>query len=466
MPHSTTELLAQRNGHYLPEPSEALEASRSSSSTTDSLALDEEDWSPSAQELIDTLPRVWTRGLLYLLLACAGTVLPWAMFTKVDETGMARGRLEPKGRTFKLDAPVAGKVIAIAAKEGGTVTAGARLIELESDLVRTDLQQAQAKLEGELSRVTQLQQIKHQIAIATRTQRLQSDAQSAEQFAQIDAVQQRIRSLAQAYSLAQDRFTQDLKEVKRYSDLYQEGAVPQIKVVEVERTLSESRRAMQQALADLQQAQMELKKQQSSRERIKRTGELAVLDSEKQAQEIQAQISIAKTEIAQTQKTIASLQLQLQQRVIRSPVTGTIFQLPIQQAGAVVQPGQTIAQIAPKGVPLVFRAEMPISESGFLHVGMPVKLKFDAYPFQDYGVISGRIRWVSPDSKVTQTPQGQLETFELEIVPDQTTIQAQNKRIALTPGQTATAEVIVRQRRIIDFVLDPFKKLQKGDLKL
>ena len=48
----------------------------------------------------------------------------------------------------------------------------------------------------------------------------------------------------------------------------------------------------------------------------------------------------------------------------------------------------------------------------------------------------------------------------------QTYIQSGNKRIALTPGQTATAEVIVRQRRIADFVLDPFKKLQKGGLKL
>jgi HlyD family secretion protein len=36
----------------------------------------------------------------------------------------------------------------------------------------------------------------------------------------------------------------------------------------------------------------------------------------------------------------------------------------------------------------------------------------------------------------------------------------------LRPGDTATAEVIVRQRRIIDFLLDPFKKLQQGGVKL
>jgi len=152
--------------------------------------------------------------------------------------------------------------------------------------------------------------------------------------------------------------------------------------------------------------------------------------------------------------------------VFRAPTEGTIFQLPIQRAGTVVQPGQMIAQIAPKGAVLVFKAQMPIPESGFLRQGMPVKLKFDAYPFQDYGVVQGHLRWISPDSKPMQTAQGQLETFELEIALEKTYIQTQNKRVVLNPGQTATAEVIVRQRRLIDFILDPFKKLQKGGLEL
>jgi HlyD family secretion protein len=125
-----------------------------------------------------------------------------------------------------------------------------------------------------------------------------------------------------------------------------------------------------------------------------------------------------------------------------------------------------ITQIAPKGVPLVLKAQMPSSESGFLRVGMSAKLKFDAYPFQDYGVGQGHLRWISADSKVVETSVGKVENFELEIALQETYIENQNKRIALTPGQTATVEVIVRQRRIIDFILDPFKKLQKSGLEL
>ncbi|PLZ19175.1 hypothetical protein CBP29_19335, partial [Fischerella thermalis WC341] len=57
----------------------------------------------------------------------------------------------------------------------------------------------------------------------------------------------------------------------------------------------------------------------------------------------------------------------------------------------------------------------------------------------------------------------------LNIALNQQYLQNGNQRILLNPGQTATAEVIIRQirqRRVIDFVLDPFQRLRKDGLKL
>ena len=58
------------------------------------------------EELLDALPKVWTRSMLYLLVSFAVIILPWAMLTKVDETGNAIGRIEPKGATQKLDSEI------------------------------------------------------------------------------------------------------------------------------------------------------------------------------------------------------------------------------------------------------------------------------------------------------------------------------------------------------------------------
>jgi hemolysin D len=197
-------------------------------------------------------------------------------------------------------------------------------------------------------------------------------------------------------------------------------------------------------------------------QRVLREGDLAVIDNEKQSQELATQISDLKAEIAQSQKQIQSLQYQWQQRILYAPVDGIIFQLPIQNPGAVVQPGTLIAQIAPRGAPMILRSQISSQDMGFLKVGLPVKVKFDAYPFQDYGVIAGRLSWISPDSKLVQVGQRQQEMFELEVELAQSYVQAGNKQIVLTPGLTATAEVVVRQRRVIDFFTDPFKQLQKG----
>lgn len=460
------------NGHY-PIDQDQLQLVEPGSndtstpvSATQALTDNREDWSSVTKELIDTLPRVWTRGLLYFLVVFAVIILPWATLSKVDETGSARGRLEPKGKTLKLDAPVAGTVVAVKVKEGQTVKAGQVLLELESELARSELQQAQAKLEGYSDRIAQLQVIQNQLEIAIRAQQLQIQAQQSAQLAQLHQTRQQLNSGRSAYTLAKDRLSRDQIEVQRYQNLWQEGVVPEVKVAEVKRLKDESQQLLNQTQADIKQSESEIKKQLSNYEDVTRTGEISLLESKRRIKEIQSEISDIHSEIAQTKKQIQSLQFQLRQRVLRAPTDGTIFQLGIQHPGSVLQPGQAIAQVAPEGVMLVFRAQMPSQESGFLRLDAPVKLKFDAYPFQDYGVVPGRLRWISPDSKVVETPQGNIETFELEITLDQTYIQSQNKRVLLTPGQTAIAEVIVRQRRVIDFILDPFKKLQKGGLEL
>jgi HlyD family secretion protein len=125
-----------------------------------------------------------------------------------------------------------------------------------------------------------------------------------------------------------------------------------------------------------------------------------------------------------------------------------------------------VAEIAQDNSPLIIRAQMATTDSGFLRLGLPVKLKFDAYPFQDYGIISGELIKISPNTIEIDTANGKIAAYNLEISLKQSCIPSANKCIPLRPGDTATAEVIVRQRRIIDFLLDPFKKLQQGGVKL
>ncbi|MBW4597930.1 MAG: HlyD family efflux transporter periplasmic adaptor subunit [Brasilonema angustatum HA4187-MV1] len=501
---------------FTPTDDQQLSTPPNAVKENNNLGVNAKDWFYGTEELLDALPRLWTRSLLYLLIGFSAIALPWAMLSQVDETGTARGRIEPLGATQRLDSQVSGSITAVRVKEGEQVRAGQLLVELESDVLRTDFKQAQAKLEGLINRHSQLELIKNQLLLAIHVQEQQNQSQESEKIAQVNQAKQNLDAKQSTYNLqkleklalvdqakqqinstqneqksAQSRLSIDSKQVKRFSKLVKDGAVSANQIDQLRKEEQESKRlnqktqsdikqaqlrfqeeqnryqaTMRQAQADIQLAKLRLQEGESSYQSVIQAGKLAVFKNQEQLKDLQTQIVTLKSEIAQTKNQIDSLKLQLEQRVMRSPVDGVIFDLPIKKPGVVVQPGQIIAQIAPKQTPFVLKANMPSQQSGFLKVGMPVKIKFDAYPFQDYGVVPGRVIRISPDSKIQETPQGKIETFELEISLNQPDIQSGNKHIPLTPGQTATAEVIVRQRRVIDFILDPFKKLQKGGLEL
>ncbi|WP_373528891.1 HlyD family efflux transporter periplasmic adaptor subunit [Nostoc sp.] len=477
---------------------------------------DSQDLHYGTEGLLNALPRIWTRGLLYVLIAFAGLFLPWATFSQVDETGSARGRMEPKGATQKLDSQVGGSVKAVMVREGDTVRAGQILLELDSDLLETELQQVQSKLQGLQNRQSQLELLKNQLLMSTNLLEQQNKSQELEKIAQVNQVQQNLDAKLSSYNLqklekqalvkqaeqqiyttrddqqsAKTRLSIDSRQVERFSKLVEDGAVSATQIDQLKKEQQESKRLYNRAISDIKQAQLRLveelnryqvtikmlesdikqaklrlQEEQSSYKSAMQAGELAVMKNQEQLKDLQTQIIAVQSEVAQTKSQIISTRLQMQQRMVRSPINGVIFELPTTKPGAVVQAGQRIAQIAPKYVDFVLKANMPNQDSGFLKVGMPVKVKFDAYPFQEYGIVQGKVTWISPDSKVSQIPQGNVENYELEITLEQQYVQSDNKRIPLGAGQTANAEVIIRQRRVIDFVLDPFKKLQKGGLEV
>ena len=673
--------IAKSNGHKrldtdLVTLEKSLDSSPSQSQPVEKLEKSDDDWSFATKELLDALPQRWTRGLLYLLTAFIAIALPWGMFSKVDETGTARGRLEPQDGTIKQELNListsanvysqSAKVEKVYVKEGDQIQAGDILIELESRPVRDRLAQLQIQLQGQQNRLAKLQQQKNQLAVELRTQERQNQSQELEKVAQVEraggnllALQtthnlqkeeklaqvhqaeqnlsalrralnlqkeekltqvhqaeqnlealrralnlqreeklaqvhqaeqnlealrralnlQREEKLAQvsqakknlehsntAYQLSEIRWQKANREVERFRNLWEEGVVTEVQVIDKEDIGEERQRIWEQTEADLQQAKLLVEEQENSYQRIihqaeadieqaelrlaeqkgsyeriisqaeadieqaelrlaeqkgsyerivsqgeadieqaelrlaeqkssydriihqgeadideadlrlaeqesnqqtmVHAGEIALSKIQEQLKNMDSQIIGIEAEVAQTEKEIESLNFELEKRVVRAQAGGTIFKLAIEGVGDVVPQGEIVAEIAPKGKNLLLKAEMATTESGSLQEGMAVKMKFDAYPFQDYGVVGGSLKKISPTSELQQNSQANVAIYELEIELDRSCIPSGSDCIVLRPGDTATAEVVVRQRRTIDFLLDPFKKLQKGGLEL
>ncbi len=466
-----------------------------------------DDWSDATQELLDALPQVWTRSFLYFLMMFLGVSLPWAILSKIDETATAKGRLEPKEKTIMLDAPVLEEVAAINVKEGDKVKAGQSLVELKSDLVNAELQQQQSLLEGQQNRLNQLKLLDNELRISLDTQKQLNQAQQSEKQIQIDRAKQNLQHLITfhelhkqeeeakveqaeqaikysniAYKIANIDLTTAQAKLLRYQNAYEKSDTTEEHFLEAEKIVKENQEKLSKASLDIDYAQSKLKEVQSNYKKIIQqsqseieqallryreqevsytalvnSGELAILKIQEQLNNWSREMTALKADIAQTNSKIASLQLQLKQRAIKAPIDGVVFQLPVQGKGSVVQPGEMIAELAPEGSPLVIRAQIATSESGSLEKGKRVNIKFDAYPFQDYGVLEGELVNISPTSKVTESEQGSVTTYELEIELDRDCILSKSECIPLRPGDTVTAEVIVRERQVIDLLIAPFK---------
>lgn len=211
---------------------------------------------------------------------------------------------------------------------------------------------------------------------------------------------------------------------------------------------------MQTTWGDVQRLQVGMAQKQ---------GQVAQVQAEAQEQmrQLQLRMTELQAKINETQVLLAQAQAQLKQRLVYAPASGRILTLNVRQTGELLQAGQQLAEIAPQNQPLILSALLPSQEVGFVKVGMPVQVKLDAFPYQDYGVIAGRVSKLSLNSKPIENA-GLF--YQVDIALEKHAIRAKGETIKFRPGQTGTAEIVTR-RRILDILLDPIKQLQ-GNLSL
>jgi HlyD family secretion protein len=66
--------------------------------------------------------------------------------------------------------------------------------------------------------------------------------------------------------------------------------------------------------------------------------------------------------------------------------------------GSVLQSGQQFITLVPADAPLEVEANVVGSDSGFVRVGDAVAVKFDTFPYSQYGLAEGTVKVASPNS--------------------------------------------------------------------
>jgi HlyD family secretion protein len=133
--------------------------------------------------------------------------------------------------------------------------------------------------------------------------------------------------------------------------------------------------------------------------------------------------------------------------------------------GSVMQSGQPFLTLVPADTPLQIEANIFGRDNGFVHIGDPVAIKFDTFPYSQYGMAEGTVRIVSPDSFTAQS-EARNPTTALPVLPtttepfyrariaiDRLALHDVPARFRLIPGMPVTTDIKVGQRTVLKYLL-------------
>lgn len=425
-------------------------------------------------------PPVLPRVLLWTFLVLFTLLVLWAIFGRLDIVATAEGKLVP--RTFiKIVQPAeAGIVKELLVREGEAVKAGQILMRMDTRLSAADTQSLRTEI---ALRQLQLRRIDAELsprppAVLPREKADPVDLyiKVAEQYrayriAYADSVAQEEAALRKTrYEMVSARETRDKlknslqyynKQTDTFGKLGKEGFISPLFIADKERERQEKEqdyKAQEYALTSL---------------------EAALLQNERRL----AQITSSYHQQLQTERIQAATQLERLNREwekqqhkndlleLKAAQDGIVKDIASHTPGTVVTPGTILATVVPLDEPLIAEVQLKNQDAGFVHPGQEVKVKIMAFPFQKYGMVDGKVAYLSADSTDTAggrpeevNPEGRLavsSAYKTHINLKQQELVAQGEALRLIPGMQVVAEIRLGTRSVLEYLISPVQKAVK-----
>ncbi|HEY5464817.1 MAG TPA: HlyD family efflux transporter periplasmic adaptor subunit [Hanamia sp.] len=96
--------------------------------------------------------------------------------------------------------------------------------------------------------------------------------------------------------------------------------------------------------------------------------------------------------------------------ILQAPLDGTVFFTLLLQQNNFIEAGKLLGYINPPDSKFYVEITLPQNNSGKVDTGMKAQLRFDAYPYQETGIVKGTVDYISPIA----SDSGFLATVRLE----------------------------------------------------
>jgi membrane fusion protein len=144
--------------------------------------------------------------------------------------------------------------------------------------------------------------------------------------------------------------------------------------------------------------------------------------------------------------------------VIKAPTSGRVSTLQA-TVGKVADPKHMQLEIIPLDSTLQAELFFPTRASGFVRPGQQVRILYDAFPYQKFGTYRGTVAKVSHTILTGNDATGPITlkepAYRVTVLPERPDIDAYGRKMSLQPGMLLKADVILEQRSLMQWLLDP-----------
>jgi multidrug efflux pump subunit AcrA (membrane-fusion protein) len=376
-------------------------------------------------EMMPQEPPPWIiRSAAWVLLSAFIVALLLAIAMRLPETVHCPFILVPATGSDPIQAAHPGVISRVSVSEGQTVKKSDELFVLRSDEIHT--------LDTELRTLSEDLRIKQDGLARTEAA---YHAQLNIKLAEIEQAKSEVK-----FRENHAKTSKDL--VERMEKLAGQGGVSEVDLIKLRLEAAGSEKDLSVAQRTLQQTNLERERMETDYAKLR--GE-----QEAEIEKLKVRTAALKADLENAQQNLLT---------VRSPYDGVVISLDQRTVGSVVQQGQVLCQLAQQNAQL--HARLLLKEAGFpkLAVAQKVRYFFEAFPYQRYGAIGGKLDWISP-SAVSSSDGAHfigLASLEKTTVPGEA-----GQTLPLRVGMKGEAHIIVGARTVIEYAFEPIRQLRE-----
>ena len=425
------------------------------------------EFQPDAIEIEERQPPKLARATLYVVVALVAAAVTWASVSHVDEVVTASGKLISTAPHIVVQPLETSIVRSLDAAVGDVVRKGQVLAQLDPTFSQADLGQLAIRLAAFDAQINRLEA---ELANQTYTG---GSTSNADELLQERLFQQRRASLDSAIAnldaqIARDEAT--LASSIKEEVLLQTRRAGLLEIEQMRSTLfdhqtgsrlnyllsKDARIDVDASISRLKGKMVELK---HAIEKDRTERQSAIEDFRRTAVELLVDTRNKRNAAAEDQK---KAELRRSMVMLTSPADGIVLEVAQRSIGSVVREAETMYVIVPLDAKLEAEVQAEGKDIGHLKPGQPVRVKFDAFPFQKHGTAAGTIRLISQDSFSNEPQKGEQRSprpasmiYRIRIGLTDTSLKGLPEGFRMLAGMPVTAEVKVGVHNVAAYFLHP-----------